>query len=164
MFEVLAYVYDCYWSGPQCPGLASLHRELNAVGFAADDVMNALLWLEDLQCAAHATPEPAPRAAFDVGQGSCADPHRSMRMLSDAEQIKLGSQAWGLLTYLASVGSMSRGHAELVIDRAMAAPGTTLALDDFKLIVLMVFWSLNDVPDPLLTDSLLGDGTAHPVH
>jgi Smg protein len=85
-------------------------------------------------------------------------------MLSDAEQIKLGSQAWGLLTYLASVGSMSRGHVELVIDRAMAAPGTTLALDDFKLIVLLVFWSLNDVPDPLLTDSLLGDGTAHPVH
>jgi uncharacterized protein Smg (DUF494 family) len=39
-----------------------------------------------------------------------------------------------------------------------------VSLDDLKLIVLMVFWSLNDVPDPLTTDSLLGDGTGHPVH
>jgi Smg protein len=53
---------------------------------------------------------------------------------------------------------------ELVIDRAMAVPGTSVALDQLKLIVMMVFWSLNDVPDPLLTDSLLGEGTAHPVH
>jgi Smg protein len=164
MFEVLAYVYDCYWSGPQCPGLPALHRKLNAVGFAADDILNALVWLEDLQSAAHATPEPAPCATFDICGSSYADPGRSIRVLSAAEQRKLGPQAWGLLTYLASVGSMSGGHVELVIDRAMAAPGTTVSLDDFKLIVLMVFWSLNDIPDPLLTDSLLRPDTVHPVH
>lgn len=164
MFEVLAYVYDSYWSGPLCPGLTTLHRKLNAVGFGADEILNALVWLEDLQTAARAAPEQSPHATSELDGSSSADPGRSIRVLSAAEQTKLGPQAWGFLTYLASVGSLSWDRMELVIDRAMAVPGKSVALDQLKLIVMMVFWSLNDVPDPLLTDSLLGDGTAHPVH
>lgn len=164
MFEVLAYVYDSYWSGPQCPALPALHRKLNAVGFGADDILNALVWLEDLQNAAHTHAGETTRGPLDAEPASSLAPHRSIRILTAAEHRKLGTPAWGLLTYLASVGSLRWDHMELVIDRAMAAPSPTLALDDLKLIVLMVFWSLNEVPDPLLTDSLLGDGSAHPVH
>jgi Smg protein len=164
MFEVLAYVYDSYWSGPLCPGLPTLHRKLNALGFGADEILNALVWLEDLQSAAHATPAPAPDSAFEVGGSSRAEPRQSIRVLTAAEQRKLGPQAWGLLTYLASVGSLSWDRLELILDRAMAVPGQSVALEQLKLIVMMVFWSLNDVPDPLLTDSLLRPGAAHPAH
>jgi Smg protein len=161
MFQVLAYVYDSYWSGPECPSLPILQRTLNAVGFDADEILNALVWLEDLQSAAHA---PDLHESADALPASCIDPDRSIRILTAAEQRKLGIDAWGLLTHLAALGSLPWDRMELVIERAMASPGTTLTLDDLKLIVLMVFWSLNDVPDPLTTDSLLGDGAAHPLH
>jgi Smg protein len=161
MFEVLAFVYDSYWSGPECPALPTLHRTLDAVGFDADEILNALVWLEDLQSAAHT---PSLHAPLDISSGASLDPDRSIRIWTAAEQRKLGSHAWGLLTHLATVGSLPWDRMELVIDRAMASPGSTITLDDLKLIVLMVFWSLNDVPDPLVTDSMLGDGTGHPVH
>lgn len=161
MFEVLAYVYDSYWSGPECPTLPKLHRTLNAVGFDADEILNALVWLEDLQSAAHAPTRPSPP---DICMNASLDADRSIRIWTPAEQSKLGVQAWGLLTHLAALGSLPWDRMELVIERAMASPGPTVTLDDIKLIVLMVFWSMNDVPDPLTTDSLLGDGTGHPVH
>ena len=36
---------------------------------------------------------------------------------------------------------------EIVIDRAMAAPGDPVSLDDLKIIVLMVYWSFGREPD-----------------
>jgi Smg protein len=161
MFEVLAYVYDSYWSGPECPALPSLHRTLNAVGFEADEILNALVWLEDLQNATHT---PFLHSPQDIHSDASLGPDRSIRIWTAAEQRKLGIHAWGLLTHLASVGSLPWDLMELVIDRAMASPGSTVTLDDLKLIVLMVFWSLNDAPDALVTDSLLGDGTVHAMH
>ena len=47
---------------------------------------------------------------------------------------------------------------EIVLDRAMAAPGDPVALDDLKIIVLMVYWSLGEEPDALVLDELC-DGT-----
>lgn len=160
MFEVLAYVYDSYWSSPECPALPTLQRTLNAVGFDADEILNALVWLEDLQSAAHA---PSLLSPPDIPPAASLDLDRSIRILTAAEQRKLGVDAWGLLSHLAALGVLPWDRMELVIDRAMASPDATVTLDDLKLIVLMVFWSLNDVPDPLVTDSLLGDGTGHPV-
>ena len=43
---------------------------------------------------------------------------------------------------------------EMVIDRAMAASGNPLDLDDMKIIILMVFWSLGEEPDALILDEL----------
>ena len=45
MFEVLAYVYENYWSGDACPEWEHLERKLNAVGFEADEIQAALIWL-----------------------------------------------------------------------------------------------------------------------
>jgi Smg protein len=46
---------------------------------------------------------------------------------------------------------------EIVIDRAMAAPGDPLPIDDLKIIVLMVYWSMGKEPDALLLDELCDD-------
>jgi Smg protein len=43
---------------------------------------------------------------------------------------------------------------EIVMDRAMAAPGDSMSLDDLKIIVLMVYWSFGQQPDALVLDEL----------
>ena len=42
----------------------------------------------------------------------------------------------------------------MVIDRATAVGSGPLDLDDLKIIVLMVFWSLGEEPDALILDEL----------
>ena len=48
------------------------------------------------------------------------------------------------------------------VDRAMAAPGDPVSLDELKLIVLMVYWSFGTEPDALVLDELCDD-TEHRV-
>ena len=159
MFEVLAFVYDSYWSGPHCPALPTLHRELNALDFDTDEVLDALVWLEDLQSAAHSLrptlpAASAPRAEVPVQP---AQP-TTMRVLTEAEQARIGCAGWGLLAQLVQLGSLGSNQLEVVLERAMAATGSGLALEDLKLIVLMVFWSQDTLPDTGLSDALMGDG------
>ena len=49
---------------------------------------------------------------------------------------------------------------EMVIDRALATGTQQLELEDLKVIVLMVFWSLGEEPDALVLDELCDDGSA----
>ena len=53
---------------------------------------------------------------------------------------------------------------EIVIDRAMAAPGDPVCLDDLKIIILMVYWSLGEEPDALVLDELCDDTTDRIAH
>jgi Smg protein len=46
---------------------------------------------------------------------------------------------------------------EIVIDRAMAAPGDPVAIDELKIIVMMVYWSFGEEPDALVLDELCDD-------
>jgi Smg protein len=51
-----------------------------------------------------------------------------------------------------------------VVDRAMAVALEPLSLDDLKIIVLMVYWSLGEEPDALVLDELCDDGSARLAH
>ena len=53
---------------------------------------------------------------------------------------------------------------EIVIDRAMAAPGDPVPLDDLKIIVLMVYWSFGEEPDALVLDELCDDSAGRLAH
>jgi Smg protein len=53
---------------------------------------------------------------------------------------------------------------EIVVDRAMAAPGGPVSLEDLKIIVLMVFWSLGEEPDALILDELFVDVQDRLIH
>ena len=46
MFEVLVFVYENYWRGDAVPELHQLERKLSAHGFEADEIHEALVWLE----------------------------------------------------------------------------------------------------------------------
>ena len=84
----------------------------------------------------------------------------SMRVYSVAEQDHLGAECLGFISFLESSGVLPAGMREIVIDRAMAAPGDPVALDELKIIVLMVYWSTGVEPDALVLDELCDDAKA----
>jgi Smg protein len=151
MFEVLVFVYEHYWRGDACPELQQLGRKLSAHGFEPEEIHDALVWLDGLTVAAQVAsidtqPETAHRAI--------APSPSSMRVYSVAEQHHLGAECLGFISFLAASGVLPSPMREIVIERAMAAPGDPVSLDDLKIIVLMVYWSFGQEPDALVLDEL----------
>ena len=158
MFEVLVFVYENYWRGDACPELQQLGRKLSAHGFEPDEIQQALAWLDGLTLAAQTTQSPAADAPT-----ACPSPH-SMRVYSVAEQDHLGAQSLGFISFLESSGVLDPGLRELVVDRAMAAPGGPVSLDELKIIVLMAYWSMGREPDALVLDELCDDSSGRLPH
>jgi len=170
MFEVLVFVYENYWHGASCPEPAYLQQKLSAVGFDAEEIEAALIWLHDLRLAARDQSAPITRVSTGDGGAAAAktqaydqSPH-SLRVYTTAEQHHLGAPCLGFVSFLESAGALSTSMREIVLERAMAAPANPLALDDFKIIVLMVFWSLGLEPDALILDELCDDGAHRVAH
>lgn len=155
MFEVLAFVYENYDPGESCPEPAHLQRKLTAVGFESDEIGEALCWLKELDGAAQASPvvpwliQPQPG---------------SVRVFPRHEQAHLGTEAMGFLSFMESSGKMPAEIREVVIDRAMAAPGGPVSLDDLKLMVLMVYWRFGQEPDALVLDELCDNASGRVAH
>lgn len=167
MFEVLAFVYENYWRGDACPARPALQRKLNAVGFDDAEIQLALVWLEELRNATHRRPAPTGTEAawLNAPQADCFGfTGGAMRVLTTAEQARLGRAGWGLVLFLVSVGALPQERFELVMERAMAANVDELAEDDLKLIVLMVFWGLGEEPDALVLDELCDNRAARIGH
>jgi Smg protein len=154
MFEVLVFVYENYWRGDACPQLHLLGRKLSAVGFEMEDIQQALQWLDGLNIASHQT------ELIDIRQ-SIPNQHsqspESLRVYSVAEQTHLGAACLGFIQFLESAEVLSPHMREIVLDRAMAVPGQPMSLDDLKIIVLMVYWSVGLEPDALVLDELCDD-------
>jgi Smg protein len=164
MFEVLVYVYENYWQGDACPELHRLGRKLTAVGFDAEEIQEALVWLNGLNIAAQGTQISFPaKEPSGAAESAAAHPAiqpqsaNSLRIYSVAEQMHLGAESLGFVSFLESSGVLPPHMREIVIDRAMAAPGDPVTLDDLKIIVLMVYWSFGEEPDALILDELCDD-------
>ena len=167
MFEVLAFVYDNYDTSAACPEPAHLLQKLAAVGFEADEIDDAIAWLRGLNVAAQ-----TPTATISLA-GKAPEPPQpwllqpsahSMRIYLGMEQIHLGTQALGFIRFLESSGMLTAHMREIVIDRAMAAPGAPVKLEALKLIVLMVYWSFGREPDALVLDELCDDTQGRVAH
>lgn len=140
MFDVLVFVYENYWRPDACPDHRQLSRKLSAAGFESEEIQEALTWLDGL-----ATSAVAP----DIVQGAS-----SLRVYTEAEHELLGDECVGFIRFLESAGVLPPPMREMVIDRAGAIGAGPLPLDDVKIIVLMVFWSLGEEPDALILDEL----------
>lgn len=145
MFDVLVYLYENYWRPDACPDHQQLTRKLSAVGFESEEIEEALSWLDGLATSAEAG------AHIDTGltQGP-----QSVRVYLPSEQELLGEESIGFISFLESAGVLPPPMREMVIDRATAVGAGPLHLDDLKIIVLMVFWSLGEEPDALILDEL----------
>jgi Smg protein len=150
MFDVLVYLYENYWRPDACPEPKQLSRKLSAVGFEPDEIQDALRWLDGLADTAE----------------SCTDsPVRgSIRIYTAQEQDVLGEACMGFICFLESAGVMPAAMREMVVDRALAAGGSPIELEEFKIIVLMVFWSLGEEPDALVLDELFVDPEDRLIH
>lgn len=169
MFEVLVYVYENYWQGDACPELNRLGRKLTAVGFDADEIQEALQWLDGLKVAAQGTHIHAPmhtqaEETSPAHSKPVAQALQSLRVYACAEQTHLGAESLGFVSFLESAGVLPPHMREIVMDRAMAAPGNPVALDDLKIIVLMVYWSFGEEPDALVLDELCDDASCRTAH
>jgi Smg protein len=154
MFEVLVFVYEHYWRGDACPELQRLGRKLSAHGFDADEIQDALVWLDGLNLAAQSIAASDRGATPSRPDAPEVQSSSSMRVYSVAEQDHLGAQCLGFVSFLESANVLPAGMREIVIDRAMAAPGDPVSLDDLKIIILMVYWSFGQEPDALVLDEL----------
>jgi Smg protein len=150
MFDVLVYLYENYWRPDACPQPDQLARKLTAVGFESDEIEEALTWLAGLSSSAQCC----------VGEQAA----QSMRVYSAAEQEHLGEASIGFVSFLESAGVLPPAMREMVLDRATAIPGGPVDLEDLKIIVLMVFWSLGEEPDALILDDLFVDESERAIH
>ena len=150
MFDVLVYLYENYWRPDACPAPPQLRRKLSAVGFEREEIQDALRWLDGLASNADAV-------TAHQGPGS-------IRLYTDGEREVLGDDSIGFNTFLESAGVLPPPMREMVIDRATAVGGGPIDLDDLKIIVLMVFWSLGEEPDALVLDELFVDPEDRLIH
>lgn len=150
MFDVLVYLYEHYWRPDACPESGQLMRKLSAVGFETEEINDALTWLDGLQA---------------VSQGAVQVPAASsMRVYAEPELERLGQEALGFLHFLEGAGVLTPMLREVVLDRVLAVPRGPVALDDFKVLLLLVFWSLGEEPDALILDELFVDDEERLIH
>lgn len=172
MFEVLVFVYENYWRGDACPQWNQLERKLNAVGFEAQEIEDALAWLNGLSQATRNTRGPKVTPAQDdpdtvvqlADQQAIGKSGSSMRVFTVAEQNRLGPDCLGFIRFLESATVLPPHMREIVMDRAMACGSESLSLDDLKIIVLMVYWSFGEEPDALVLDELCDDSHDRLAH
>jgi Smg protein len=165
MFDVLVFVYENYFTGDSCPEPDHLERKLSSVGFEADEIDEALTWLKGLNTAARGSHGFAGTAPLVPPEPWLREPRpTSIRIYSAAEQNHLGQQCLGFISFLETSCQVPAPMREVIIDRAMAAPGGPVTLDDLKIIVLMVFWSFGQEPDALVLDELCDDCSDRIAH
>ena len=150
MFDVLVYLYETYWRPDACPDHRQLTRKLSAVGFESEEIQEALTWLDGLSTSA--------QAVHDQGDAS------SIRIYTEAERELLGEESVGFLSFLESAGVLPAALREMVIDRASAVGAGRMDLEELKIIILMVFWSLGEEPDALILDELFVDPEQRLIH
>ena len=143
MFDVLVYLYENYWRPDACPDPRQLTRKLVAVGFESEEIQDALDWLAGLTDSSSQVDAPQSETA--------------LRVFTPREHDVLGGESIGFISFLESAGVLPPAMREMVVDRAMAVGGGPIDLDDLKIIILMVFWSLGEEPDALILDELFID-------
>jgi Smg protein len=150
MFDVLVYLYEHYWRPDACPEAGLLARKLSAAGFESEEINEALAWLNGLQAVnAHLVLPPSSDSA---------------RVYTDDEFERLGPEALGFLQFLGAAGVLSPSLREVVLERVSALPRAPVALEDFKILVLLVFWSAGEEPDALILDELFVDDGDRLIH
>lgn len=130
MFDILVYLFENYFEAELHPDHGKLARELSAAGFDSDEISRAFDWFTGLEQLSTDAAYPEPFAASSA-----------TRCYAEQEQLKLDTQAQGLLAFLEASGILNPIQRECVIDRVLALAESEVSLEHVKWIVLMVLWS-----------------------
>jgi len=147
MYEILVYLFENCRQADVAYDRENVARKLSAAGFEDAEISEALHWLAG------------------VGQGgpasaSLPDATRSFRVFAPRELAKLDAACRGFLMTLEQSGILDACNRELVIERALAAAGDSLSLDQLKLVVLMVLWNQQTPTSRLVAEELFSKAGA----
>jgi Smg protein len=143
MFDILVYVFEHCRQADLSHDPDRVAKKLSAAGFEDHDISAALSWLAGVVRAPQRSlaPLPAERSAF--------------RAFAAKELAKLDVECRGFLLYLEQSGILTPTTREHILERALAAAGEALSLEQLKLIVLMVLWNQRTPASQLLAEELL---------
>lgn len=142
MYDILVFLFENCQQAEIAYDRDRVAKKLSAAGFEDSDISEALRWLADMAHARHCVREPLP------------DARASFRAYAPRELAKLDAQCRGFLLTLEHSGILSADTRELVIERALAAAGDTLSLEQLKLVVLMVLWNQQTPTSRLVAEDL----------
>lgn len=130
VLDVLMYLFESFIDSedePE-PDRNELKVELERAGFGHRCIDRALDWLDGLNAAEAASPEPAPRSA-------------SLRIYDRVELERLDSEARGYLLHLEQIGILAPAQREVAIDRLLALDTDEIDIEQIKWVVMMVLFS-----------------------
>ncbi|HEX6690146.1 MAG TPA: DUF494 domain-containing protein [Burkholderiales bacterium] len=142
MYDILVYVFENCQQAELAYDRERVAKKLSAAGFEDSDISEALHWLAGVARAPQGGPQCRP-----------ASPH-AFRAFAPREAAKLDAQCRGFLLTLEQSGILDLQTREIVIERALAATGDALSLEQLKLVVLMVLWNQQTPTSRLLAEDL----------
>jgi Smg protein len=166
MFEVLGFcLRELLGGGFSCPELPALHRKLNALGFCqpgrskprlavaggTQKLHPSLAWT-----ASHAVPSTDLPQHLLWRQVKPAAGHTPCACSPPPSRTRLGTPGLGIAELSwCSIGALAPGSTGTGDGPRPGHSGSSRSsVDDLKLVVLMVFWSLGEEPDALVLDEL----------
>jgi Smg protein len=141
MYDILVYLFENCQHAELAYDRERVAKKLSAAGFEDSDISEALHSLAGVRVA-HSVREPLP------------DSRSTFRAYAPRELAKLDARSRGFLLTLEHSGILTAETRELVIERALAANGDTLSLEQVKLVVLMVLWNQQMPTSRLLAEDL----------
>ncbi len=148
MYDVLVYLFENCQQYELSNEKEQVAKKLSAAGFDDSDISEALSWLAGVARGPSRSFAPLP----DTGA--------AFRAYAPKELTKLDAECRGLLIHFEQSGILTPQTREHVIERALAANGDGLTLEQLKLIVLMVLWNQQTPSSRLIAEDLLSPATA----
>ena len=142
MYDILVFVFENCQQAELAYDRERVAKKLSAAGFEDSDISEAMHWLAGMGVTPSGVREPLP------------DSRSTFRAYAPRELAKLGADCRGFLMTLEHSGILSAETRELVIERALAASGDALSLEQLKLVVLMVLWNQQTPTSQLVAEDL----------
>jgi Smg protein len=143
MYDILVYLFENCQQHEVSDEKERVAKKLSAAGFDESDISEALTWLAGVARGPHRSLAPLP------GSGA------AFRAYAPKELAKLDADCRGLLIYFEQSGILNPQTRETVIDRALAATGGGLTIEQLKLVILMVLWKHQTPSSRLVAEDLL---------
>ena len=143
MYDILAYLFENCQHHEVSNEKDRVATKLSAAGFDDSDISEALSWLAGVARGPHRSLAPLPESGA------------AFRAYAPKELAKLDAECRGLLIYFEQSGILSAQMREHVIERALAAIGDGLTVEQLKLVVLMVLWNQQMPSSRLIAEDLL---------
>lgn len=142
MYDILVYLFENCQQAELAYDRERVAKKLSAAGFEDSDISEALHWLAGVLRAPQSVAAALP------------DSRTTFRAFAPRELAKLDAACRGFLLTLEHSGILTPQTRELVIERALAASGSALTLEQLKLVVLMVLWNRQTPSSQLLAEDL----------